>query len=261
MSEAVVLPLRERGMRWVLVAGSVVIHAAAFFLFRATGEVDLPAFAARTQVRAVVPSLERTSRYAPQLQVMELLDSSLMALPSGPGFSGKLWGRVVPAARNVAAWDGEPSYLDPVAPPAFPNLVTPATLEESARTVTPREAEPVVEEPLPPRPGGERLAKSVMRFSGDLADRAVVRLPALPAISSPVALRPTRVRVAVAADGAVRYASLDRGCGNEAVDVRAVAWSRQLRFEPAADTGAELQWGVVRFLWATELPANGAAPP
>jgi hypothetical protein len=261
MSEAVVLPLRERGMRWVLVGASVMVHAAAFFLLRVTGEVDLPAFVERMQVRAVVPSLERSSRYASAAQVWELLDSSLMALPSGPGFSGKLWGRAVPAARQVAAWEGGPAYLEPGKPRSFPDWVKPPVLEEAVRAELAREAEPVVEAPAPPGPGGQRLATSLWRITGELADRVVLRSPTVPAIVSPVALRPTQVRVAVAADGAVRYVALDRGCGNEAVDARAMGWARELRFAPVAGDSEALEWGVVRFYWATELPGNGVAEP
>jgi hypothetical protein len=261
MNDAVVLPLRERGMRWVWVAGAAAIHAAAFFLFRVTGEVDLPAFAERTQVRALVPSLERDGRAATVLPVIELFDSSLLALPSGPGFSGKLWGRAVPAVRQVTAWESGPAYLESVAPPRLPALVEPMPLEQVARAMVGplTEAESDGEPAAPVAAVGERASRSVWRISGELANRGLVRAPTLPVMVSPLALRPTRLRVAAAADGTVRFVALDRGCGNDEVDARAMRWAREFRFAPADDGGEPLQWGVVRFLWATEPPPNGAA--
>jgi TonB family protein len=68
-------------------------------------------------------------------------------------------------------------------------------------------------------------------------------------------LRPTQVRVAVAADGTVHYAVLHRPTGNEAADAEALRFARALRFAPRQDTDAAgLTWGLVRFLWATAPP-------
>jgi hypothetical protein len=58
----------------------------------------------------------------------------------------------------------------------------------------------------------------------------------------------------------VRFVVLERSCGNEAADSRAVELARQVRFEPLADAGTEgLVWGVMKCFWATEVPA-GEAP-
>jgi TonB family protein len=95
--------------------------------------------------------------------------------------------------------------------------------------------------------------QSVFRITGTLETRPIVRAPHVPNISSEVPLRPTRVRVAVAADGVVRYAVLERSCGSEAVDAQALELTKQIRFEPwGAVDSQPLTWGVVRFLWATE---------
>jgi TonB family protein len=76
-------------------------------------------------------------------------------------------------------------------------------------------------------------------------------------------LKPTRVRIGVAPDGTVRFASVERSCGKETVDAQAVELAQQIRFEPVTDAkSSSLDWGVVKMLWATELPpvatGNGA---
>ncbi len=257
MSDGVALPLRDRGVLWLMVAGSLAAHAVIFILFKVTGEVDLPRFTERTQVQAMFPSLERDTRYAVQFKVAEIMDSSLMALPSGPGFSGKLWGRGLPAARQVRDWEAEPAFLEPAKPGAFPTLLIPTPLDKTVLASAEPGTEAIVESPLDPRPATQRLTQSVFRLEGALADRAVTKSPTLAQIPSATPLRPTTVRVAAGADGAVRYVSVERSCGSEAVDAQAVGWARQIRFEPGADISRDgLTWGLVRFLWATELPGK-----
>jgi TonB family protein len=88
-----------------------------------------------------------------------------------------------------------------------------------------------------------------------LAGRAVVRTPSLLVVTNETALKPTRVRIGVAPDGTVRFASVERSCGKETVDAQAVELAQQIRFEPATDPkSSSLDWGVVKILWATELP-------
>ena len=88
-----------------------------------------------------------------------------------------------------------------------------------------------------------------------------MRAPELPVLTSPVPVRAVQVRVGVGADGLVRYALLDRSCGNETVDAQAVLLARQFRFEATQSGDSALAWGIMRFLWATQgsTPTNVAS--
>ena len=100
-----------------------------------------------------------------------------------------------------------------------------------------------------------------MRIIDETGNLAILQSPELPTITSDTPLRPTCVRIAVVADGTVRYAVLDRSSGSDATaaqaDARALDLAQQIRFEPQrfADATA-LRWGVLKFIWATASPAG-----
>ncbi len=184
----------------------------------------------------------------------ELQDPSLLSLPNAHGFSAQLWARnAVPTHRDTP-WDVAPAYLDPSAPAGFRSLLDQSPLTEAVQKVekVPAESEDEPVETVEPTPPFDQ---SVFQVLGTLESRAIVLAPPLPVITSEVPLRATRVRVAVALDGTVSYAILDRSCGDDTIDARAVELAGKIRFEPLPATGpADLNWGVIRFLWATTRP-------
>src|SRR5947209_6430623 len=93
--------------------------------------------------------------------------------------------------------------------------------------------------------------QSTLHVEGELEQRDILEIPNLPMPAVDAGLRPTRVRVAVAADGRVRYATLDRSCGNEAVDGQALELARRLIFERTSSADPlSLTWGTLKFSWA-----------
>jgi TonB family protein len=185
-------------------------------------------------------------------------DPSLMSLPSARGFSSKLWGRSAPVTPQTTEWKPAPSYFDGESDRPLPTLLTlPALANEVQATAMkmPVEAEGLPEETIEiPAP----LNRTVIRVTGALADRRVLEEPVAVTVRSEVTLRPTRVRVGVNTDGRVRFATVERSSGDAAVDGRATELARQVRFEPRV-TGAEVEWGLLRFLWAQATGTNGVA--
>lgn len=260
MSDVVVLPLRERAFRWLMLAGSVALHGVAMVVFRLHGEVEVPRFRERSRLQAIVPSLERSDRLHPTLMPGDLFDSSLMALPSGPGFSGRMWQRGIPPVRRVAETDWKPVLLEAPEAPPWMELAPAVPLAQAVR------ARPVPPEEWLEEPGewvaSTRLAPtaSVYRVSGLLAGRAVRWAPTVPVLAAPAMVRATVLRVAVDREGSVRHIVRERSSGDEQVDARAEQWLRQVRWEPRPDAVEEWMWGVVRVQWAVVGAADGGTP-
>jgi hypothetical protein len=244
-------------MLWILV-GSVLAVAAMLVLFKVTGVRYVP-------VSRQVPHIEwmPTTRFG-QLSsgderyvIADVLDPSLMSLPSPHGFSKEAWERKGEAAQRNLGWNEQPAYLTIKLPEAPPSLLEPAPLDVSvlsAAEKTPAEPEESDDEMIQPLVA---VNQSVVHVLGPLANREVNFVPELPVITNSVPLRPSQVRIGIGAGGLVLYSLLDHSCGSEPVDARAVALAGQLRFEVEPNgRPTELTWGVVRFLWATQTPAT-----
>jgi hypothetical protein len=254
-------------MLWIL-AGSVLAVAAMLAFFKVTGVPHVP-------IHSEVPRIEwmpaaRSDRPTPDDElyvIADVLDPSLMSLPSPHGFSSDVWKRKSEATQRDLGWNEKPAYLEPMPPDPLRSLLEPAPLSAAvlwAAEKTPAQPEEsddeIIQSPV-------TVNQSVLRVLGPLANRGVIRTPELPAPNNPTPMRAAQVRIGVGADGLVRYALIDRSCGSESVDAQAVVLARQIRFE--AEQGSEptaLTWGIVRFLWATQAGSttNGesaAAPP
>jgi hypothetical protein len=244
-------------MLWILV-GSVLAVAAMLVFFKVTGVRYAP-------VSRQVPRIEwmpaaRSDRPTPDNElyvIADVLDPSLMSLPSPHGFSREAWERKSEAAQRNLGWNEQPAYLTIKLPEAPPSLLEPAPLDVSvlsAAEKTPAEPEESDNEAIQPVVA---INQSVVHVLGPLANREVNFVPELPVITNAIPLRPSQVRIGIGAGGLVLYSLLDRSCGSESVDAQGVALAGKLRFE-AEPNGAptELTWGVVRFLWATQTPAS-----
>jgi TonB family protein len=253
-------------MLWIL-AGSVLAVAAMLAFFKVTGvrHVPVPQQGPRIEwmpARPAQPS-PNDERYV----IADVLDPSLMSLPSPHGFSKEVWERKGEAAQRSLGWNEQPAYLSVTLPEAPSSWLEPVPLDSavlSAAEKAPAEPEEPDDELIQ---SAVPANQSAVHMLGPLENRGVVRLPELPVITNSVPLRPSQVRIGVGAGGLVHYASLDRSCGSESVDAQAVALAQQLRFE-AEQNGVPnaLTWGVVRFLWATQAPAttnseSDATPP
>jgi hypothetical protein len=184
-----------------------------------------------------------------------------MTLPSDHGFSKRMWTRKIEASQRDLGWDQEPSYLGVTPPGAPAPLLQPVPVDAAVLTATekpPAFSEESNDNELPGVP--IPINQSVYRVLGALENRSVVYVPPLPTINGAKPLTPTQVRVAVDPDGLVLYALLDRSTrtgtsGDDGVDAQAVDIARQFRFEAEhVSSTPPLTWGVLRFLWATQVP-------
>ncbi len=249
--------LREESVLLTMLALASVAVILLFFIpggVRVGLPSPLPA-SAPTRIQWVeAPSVAGSASARMPAKLAEILDPSLMSLPNAHGFSRQMLNRKVPAAPRSLGWQNDAAYLGTTPGGQFPALLK----QPSIATFVQNAAVPALS--VPPDgddAGGELPAavnQSVVRALGALASQVIVRSPALPTVASETPVRPTRVRIGVAADGTIRFAALERASGNDAADARAVELARQIRFEPLAGVAPEtLTWDVLRFLWATTV--------
>lgn len=198
----------------------------------------------QARIRWVRPS----SNSARQL-LADYFDPSLLSLPSPRGYSRAAWEHLAPPSASRYA---------PVIPPAFlqPTETKLASLLDqpdfTAAVLTGLERREVSNgDDLPALDPVMPATVSVVRVEGRLAARPIWKQPVMPVAPAGLAIRRTRVLLAAGNDGRVRYAVLDRSCGNAALDTEAAALAREIQFEPvAASDPLELTWGAARFSWA-----------
>jgi hypothetical protein len=249
------LRMSERQIMALIMIACFVAFAGAFFYVGMRRKTQTPDFPQQPVVRWM-PQSTASSESKIEYVLADLLDPSLMTLPSMHGFSQPLWQREAPATRPVLEADTQPMFLGLHTETNFSSLLDQASLVDVLKTSV--EKSPAVSE----EPAGieedelpKQLDHSALDALGPLEGRLIISGPDLQIITSDTPLPPTRVRIAVAADGTVRYAVLDRSCGTDSVDARALSLAGRIRFEP--DKGSDpmaLTWGVVRFLWATAPP-------
>jgi hypothetical protein len=239
-------------MLWILV-GSLLALVSMLVFFRVTGvrRASVPRETTHIEwMPAVSPSqLEADDeRYI----VADMFDPSLFAVPSAHGFSRAVWRRKIEAAQRNLGWNEQPAYLDVTLPGTPASLLEPVPLDAAVLSAAEKKPAQSEESDEQAPQALVMVNVSVFRVLGPLEDRGVMHAPELPVLSSSVPVRPAQVRVGVGPDGLVRYALLDRSCGNETVDAQAVLLARQFRFEATQSGDPILAWGIVRFLWATQ---------
>ncbi len=243
----------ERQVLLLLLATSFVGFGGAFLLggFRPHGEPIEHVNQARVRW---MPPRETTSAAPSAYVVADYFDPSLLSLPSEHGFSQSMWRRSATAPPWIFDPTPELALLDPPAATDMAPLLVQSTISDAVRSSV-EKLPAAVENTVTNETFAVTTAatQSTLRVEDALEDRNLLRQPELPAVAGETALKPTRVRVAVATDGRVRYAVLDRSCGNETVDTQAVEIVHRLRFEPVTSSDPlALVWGAVRFYWATK---------
>ena len=181
----------------------------------------------------------------------DMFDPSLMSLPNAKGFSRAEWLRETNETLGVYEPNVILAYLPATAPAAIPELLGQPTLADEICTVVTKLPAATQEsrETFVNLPVGETSAVEV---TGNLETRRLLVMPSLPVVTNATGLRPTRLRIAVTGDGTVRYAMLERTCGNVAVDGLALDAARRVRFElERVGDSTVLTWGTLRFAWAT----------
>ena len=92
---------------------------------------------------------------------------------------------------------------------------------------------------------------TVVRLSGGLARRAILRGATAPVLASPQVVRSSVVQLGVDGDGFVHSARLLDSSGWAAADQEALKHARRMRFQHETGTNrtAVLDWGNVAFPW------------
>ena len=257
---------------WLLIAAAILlISGASVLIVGMRPKPNQPAVARGPMVYWMPPPTPQQARSL-EYVAADLLDPSLLSLPSLHGFSRELWEHRLPATHRPFEPVPQLAFLDVKAPTNAPLLLeqTPLTdLVYSSAEKASAESEPESEAESVPRMASPD--RSVVQVVEPVTNRAIIQLPDLPAIASDIPLRPTRVRIGVASDGMVRYAILDRSAGSgaasSAADAQALESARGIRFD--SQLGGDdrtLAWGVLRFVWAITPPtaptneAQAAAP-
>jgi hypothetical protein len=241
----------ERLVLVIIFSASVLAYAGAILLVALRKTNQRLDVSTRPIVRWM-PERQTPAVTEPRYVIADLFDPSLVSLPNAHGFSRQLWTREIPVAPRSTEWNLEPSYLDWTAPRTFDTLLEQEPLLEAVQSSVekpPTEPELIPDGSLPQAVTPQNI--SVIKTGGGISRRSIVSQPALSTISATAPLRPTRLLVAVASDGTIRYSELERSCGDEAVDARALDLTREIRFnvQLTSDMGA-LDWGTLRFLWA-----------
>ena len=81
-------------------------------------------------------------------------------------------------------------------------------------------------------------------------------MPAItPGTKASATVQPTIVLVGVNAEGEARFAFVQQGCNDNALDADALAFVRALRFSPSGDA---LQWSTITIEWGDDVIAPAA---
>jgi hypothetical protein len=251
------LPLPEsEGWSWkkmfYLVTLAVAAHVALIFVF-GTKKQFVP------KPVTEVPRLQFANRAD---ELLELDNPTLFALPNPRDFAAAIWQQPPTNRPPSFRWQAKPGEL-PL--PDTENLG--AAFVRFMQTNVFGDFQP----DFKPAPPFAELAvhietalpqQTTLQLSGALADRPLLRQPALPSLEWKDIIAPSRVQVLVGGDGTVISAVLlppdsDLEAAGRASkgDTNAVVLARSLKFAPAA----QLVFGEVTFHWhTTPLPGTNA---
>jgi hypothetical protein len=193
--------------------------------------------------------------------IADLLDPSLLSLPSLQGFSRDLWEHQLTATRRPFEPGPQFAFMNIQPPSHTQSLLEQAQLADLVQSSAKKESaapEDGGADETTPQPAA--TDHSVMQLVEAIANRQIIQSPDPPTIQSAAPIRPTRVRIAVGADGVVRYAILDRSAGSglasSEADTQALRSAQRIRFDPQlGGEGPALTWGLLRFVWATMAPS------
>jgi TonB family protein len=248
--------ITERQVLLLIMAGSILAYVGAILVVTFRQKGKQPDLTRPARVRWMPPQNGKGPvdiRYI----IADVLDPSLMSLPSAHGFSRLAWEREPTATYRPPEPPVELAFLGAGEPTSLEPLLKEPSLDDTVKaSVEKLSVEPEEATEFPPVERQTAVNRTVIELTAGLEQRILADYPQLPTIASETPLRPTRLRMAVSADGTVRYEMLERSCGNESVDRQALDIARQFRFEPQEGTSVMgLTWGVARFVWATTAPA------
>jgi hypothetical protein len=239
----------RQALHFIMVA-CIIGFVSAFLIAFLRRQTARPAAPKHPLIRWISPRTINTGNSLRSL-VAELDDPSLMSLPNPRSFSAALWQHQARLEAQPIQPSNSIAYLDATPPRGLASLLPSTPLPETVRA-TAKKDEASFAEPLPDETVVSP-ANSAIQFDQPLDSFRLLRVPALPVVASETALRPTAIRLAIAPDGTVAHAMLDRSCGDENADALAINAVRLVRFTfPIETAPRSLLWGTARILWATK---------
>jgi len=227
---------------FVCVLGSLLAHAATFFLFQVVypERVTIPQPA--PQVSLLTPSSPENIAL---LRWIEAEDPALIANdhPVAP-----------PGLADVRY---RPSFATPRTAP----LGAPAEPSHGVRFPRAKDKLSPVDSPAPipeqPTPGVAE--KTSIGFSGALTGRAKPQNPSIVfAYQARAPVEPTTVLLGVNAQGEVRFSLLQNSSGDPGLDELALAYLRGIAFTPAT---APMAWGFATISWGADAYLTAQKTP
>ncbi len=234
----------REGSSWWLAAFiflSFLLHSAAFFLFEGKN-----------------PAPPRMIRTAPLVQVLSTSPSPGARSPEGDALLHWIASHDPALVAKVQTVEPKglldvpyrPSFMtlrtQPLAaPPEPPTIQIPPARDPLAliRSVSPS-AKPDITASAP--------QPTEVRLSAVLQSRSAGKPVITPHTKSSAIVQPTIVLAGVNGEGEPRFAFIQQGCSDQALDTEALAFVRALHFAPS---GEALQWGCVTIEWGDDVIA------
>ncbi len=202
-------------------------------------------------------------------ELMTLRDPTMFILPHREGFSGQAWLQMPPLPVRTYTWTEPQQWLDLRAEKlggVFQDFMQTNDFASARFEIFP---EPAVSEPNVP-PTAPLMSHSTLQVKGDLANRAIVSQPDLPAMPGADLLANSSVQVLVDAGGNVLSAVLTQdpgrspvlypsGNGSSDADRTALDLAKSVRFAPLTQRNggqsSKAMVGTIIFEWQT-IPAT-----
>ncbi len=234
----------EKGFPFVLficVAGSLLAHAATFFLFQVV-------YPQRVTIPQPAPHVSLLTPSSPEnvalLRWIEAEDPALIAgdnAVSPPGLA-------------------EVSYRSSFATPRTAPLGAPAEKPQEVRFPTAVDRLTITDQPAAPEPSPTAPSESLtsIRFTGALAARPLEKnAPLRASVRTAAPIKPTVLLIGVSASGEIQYQFLQQSSGDAAFDDLAVGHLPRLRFAPAE---AAMTWAHATVAWGADAYAKELKP-
>lgn len=232
--------------KWTIggfVFGSLILHALGFYLFQIVYPPAVALLPPPGRVSLIVPGSDEGRLLLGWLEAEDpALASTTQPLPDGKSLA-------MPTIQHAPSYlTREPALkeLPPVPPPLrIPSAQPPAPVEPPANR-----ADFVT-----------KIVPTVIRFSPELEQLGSAQVPELKfnasGAESPQA---ARFRIAVNANGEVRYCFLQSSSGDTALDEQARKYLALSRFSPKENPKSkienELTWGTATLEWGNDLGAG-----
>jgi hypothetical protein len=234
----------EKGFPFLLfvcVAGSLLAHAATFFLFQVV-------YPQRVTIPQPAPHVSLLTPSSPEnialLRWIEAEDPALIASDNSvppPALAQARYRPSFSAPRTAPQGAPAEKSQEVRFPPAIDHLATSESAPLASATILPV------------------VSPTTVQFTGALASRPLTQKPPLDGPRHATApVNPTILLIGVNDRGEIRYQSLQQSSGDNQLDALAASHLRRLSFAPADQS---MTWAHVTFSWGADVYAEVTPPP